>query len=203
MVRPDAAAGSRATTADTSAGNRATGTSTGNRATGASTGNRATGASTGSDATGTSTGSRATGASAGNRATGAARVGTSATAQRREPATTPSTASDTVNGTYLAAYALGTGRGFVLGVASPTAPRRPHHRLRRGRPSLLLTGRHRSGTTTAHSSALVRLLLGTPPEKVASLLGGERWHVVHARPDGETAPDPWPPPPSPPLSAPP
>ena len=35
------------------------------------------------------------------------------------PPATPASATDTVNGTHLAAYALGPGKGFVLGVASP------------------------------------------------------------------------------------
>ncbi|MFD7699508.1 helix-turn-helix domain-containing protein [Streptomyces caelestis] len=114
-----------------------------------------------------------------------------APAQRREPTPVPTTASDTVDGTHLAAYALGPGHGFVLGVASPhRAP--GDHTIASVAAALLslLTGRRQGGTTTAHSSALVRLLLGAPPEKVAPLLGGERWHVVHARPDGRSAPDP-------------
>jgi hypothetical protein len=54
----------------------------------------------------------------------------------------------------------------------------------------LLTGEHQSGTGAARSSALVRLLLGSPPEAVAPLLGrGERWLVVHGSPDTQ-APDP-------------
>lgn len=47
----------------------------------------------------------------------------------------------------------------------------------------LLTGEHHSGAGAARSSALVRLLLGAPPEEVAPLLGADRWLVVHARPD--------------------
>ncbi|MFF5155620.1 PucR family transcriptional regulator ligand-binding domain-containing protein [Streptomyces sp. NPDC000348] len=103
----------------------------------------------------------------------------------------PTSASDTVGGTHLAAYALGPGHGFVLGVASPH--RTPgDHTIASVAAALLtlLTGRRQSGTTAAHTSALVRLLLGGPPEDVAPLLGGERWRVVHARPDGHTAPDP-------------
>ncbi|MEZ3178223.1 PucR family transcriptional regulator [Streptomyces pimonensis] len=105
------------------------------------------------------------------------------------PGPAPASASDTVDGTHLAAYALGT--GFVLGVASPH--RTPgDHTIASVAAALLslLTGRRQSATATAHSSALVRLLLGSPPRDVAPLLGGERWHVVHARPDGPTAPDP-------------
>ncbi|MFC5632758.1 PucR family transcriptional regulator [Streptomyces bullii] len=99
------------------------------------------------------------------------------------------TATDTRASTHLAAYALGTGRGFVLAVA--TARRDPgDHTIASVAAVLLslLTGEQQSGTGAARSSALVRLLLGAPPEEVAPLLGGERWHVVHARPDG-AAPD--------------
>ncbi|MFE2278068.1 PucR family transcriptional regulator ligand-binding domain-containing protein [Streptomyces sp. NPDC059454] len=147
---------------------------------------------------GTATGNRThapagshTHAAAGSRAAGAARVGAAAPGTRRQvtPAPAPTTASDTVNGTHLAAYALGT--GFVLGVASPLRTPGDHTIVSVAAALLtLLTGRQRIGTTAARSSALVRLLLGAPPEDVAPLLGGERWHVVHARPAGPTAPDP-------------
>ncbi|MFC8367141.1 helix-turn-helix domain-containing protein [Streptomyces sp. NPDC057239] len=136
---------------------------------------------------------------AGSRAAGAARAGTAAPGERRQvtpapgehrqAAPTPTSASDTVNGTHLAAYALGT--GYVLGVAAPH--RTPgNHTIASVAAVLLslLTGQQQSGTTAARSSALVRLLLGAPPKDVAPLLGGERWQVVHARPDGHTAPDP-------------
>ncbi|MFE4052428.1 helix-turn-helix domain-containing protein [Streptomyces sp. YIM B13518] len=152
-----------------------------------------------------SAGSRTAAPTAGSRAAGAmgvpplersrewGRVGAAAPAKRREPAPAPppTTASDTVNGTHLAAYALGTNTGFVLGIASPH--RTPgDHTIASVAAALLslLTGRRQTGTATAHASALVRLLLGAPPEDVTPLLGGERWHVVHARPDGRTAPDP-------------
>ncbi|MGW0813870.1 PucR family transcriptional regulator ligand-binding domain-containing protein [Streptomyces viridiviolaceus] len=105
------------------------------------------------------------------------------------------TATETVAGSHLSVYALGTGQGFVLGV---TAPRREpgDHTIASVAAVLLslLTGEHQSGTGAARSSALVRLLLGAGPEEVAPLLGGEggeggRWHVVHARPVAQ-APDP-------------
>ncbi|MFI1211880.1 PucR family transcriptional regulator [Streptomyces sp. NPDC020802] len=101
----------------------------------------------------------------------------------------PSSASDTAAGVHLAAYALGTGQGFVLGVAAPRRDPGDHTIASVGAVLLsLLTGEHRSGTGAARSSALVRLLLGAAPEEVASLLdGGERWVVVHARPDGPAA----------------
>ncbi|GGW78860.1 PucR family transcriptional regulator [Streptomyces lomondensis] len=103
----------------------------------------------------------------------------------------PTSATDTVSGTHLAVYALGAGHGFVLGVA--TAHRAPgDHTIASVAAVLLslLTGEQHSGSGAARSAALVRLLLGAPPEEVASLLGGERWLVVHARPDGDAAPDP-------------
>ncbi|MER6750592.1 PucR family transcriptional regulator [Streptomyces fungicidicus] len=135
-------------------------------------------------------GSRAA-AAAGSRAAGAARVGAAAPGERRQVTPTPTSASDTVDGTHLAAYALGTGHGFVLAVATPH--RTPgDHTIASVAAALLtlLTGQLRSSTATARSSALVRLLLGTPPPEVAHLLGAERWHMVHARPDGQAPPDP-------------
>ncbi|MFE9765552.1 helix-turn-helix domain-containing protein [Streptomyces sp. NPDC005808] len=100
---------------------------------------------------------------------------------------TPSSATDTAGGIHLAAYALGAGRGFVLGVGA--ARREPgDHTIASVAAVLLslLTGEHRSGSGSARSAALVRLLLGASPEAVAPLLGGgERWLVVHARPVGD------------------
>ncbi|MEU3996098.1 PucR family transcriptional regulator [Streptomyces fungicidicus] len=128
---------------------------------------------------------------AGSRAAGAARVGAAAPGKHRQATPTPTSASDTVDGTHLAAYALGTGHGFVLAVATPH--RTPgDHTIASVAAALLtlLTGQLRSSTATARSSALVRLLLGTPPPDVAHLLGAERWHMVHARPDGQAPPNP-------------
>ncbi|MER7774668.1 PucR family transcriptional regulator [Streptomyces sp. NPDC096191] len=106
---------------------------------------------------------------------------------------TSTTATDTVAGTHLAAYALGTGQGFVLGVAAPHRESGDHTIASVAAVLLsLLTGEHQSGTGAARSSALVRLLLGARPEEAAPLLGGggvTHWHVVHARPDTGT-PDP-------------
>ncbi|MFJ6832001.1 PucR family transcriptional regulator ligand-binding domain-containing protein [Streptomyces sp. NPDC091209] len=103
----------------------------------------------------------------------------------------PSSATDTVDGVHLAAYALGSGQGFVLGVAAPR--REPGDHTIASVASVLLsllTGEHQSGSGAARSAALVRLLLGAAPETVAPLLGGERWVVVHARPAGDgPAPD--------------
>ncbi|MER6402694.1 helix-turn-helix domain-containing protein [Streptomyces viridosporus] len=107
----------------------------------------------------------------------------------RPDAGRPASATDTAAGTRLAAYALGTGQGFVLGVAAPRQHPGDHTIASVAAVLLsLLTGEHQSGTGAARSSALVRLLLGSPPEEVAPLLGGERWRVVHARPDAR-APD--------------
>ncbi|MFF1292140.1 MULTISPECIES: PucR family transcriptional regulator ligand-binding domain-containing protein [unclassified Streptomyces] len=101
----------------------------------------------------------------------------------------PTSATDTVAGTHLAAYALGAGQGFVLGVASPEGVPGDHTIASVAAVLLsLLTGEHQSGSGAARSSALVRLLLGAPPQDVAVLLGAERWVVVHARPDAH-APD--------------
>ncbi|MFD4877647.1 PucR family transcriptional regulator ligand-binding domain-containing protein [Streptomyces sp. NPDC058420] len=107
------------------------------------------------------------------------------------PRPAPTSATDTVSGIHLAAYALGTGQGFVLGVAAPQRAPGDHTIASVAAVLLsLLTGAHQSRTGADRSSALVRLLLGAPPEDVASLLGGDRWLVVHALPDAGPAPDP-------------
>ncbi|WP_338485248.1 helix-turn-helix domain-containing protein [Streptomyces sp. SCSIO 75703] len=111
------------------------------------------------------------------------------------------TASDTVAGTRLAAYALGTGRGFALGIAAER--REPGDQTITSLAAVLLsllTGEHHSRSGAGRSSALVRLLLGAGPEEVAPLLlpepaegadgtAGGRWYVVHARADGRAVPD--------------
>ncbi|MFJ2844904.1 PucR family transcriptional regulator ligand-binding domain-containing protein [Streptomyces griseofuscus] len=110
------------------------------------------------------------------------------------PATAkPASATDTADGVHLSAYALGSGEGFVLGVAAGRREGGDHTIASVGAVLLsLLTGEHHSGAGAARSSALVRLLLGATPEEVAPLLdtgdgtsGGE-WIVVHARPDRQT-----------------
>ncbi|MFJ5967188.1 helix-turn-helix domain-containing protein [Streptomyces sp. NPDC093060] len=101
----------------------------------------------------------------------------------------PTSATDTHGDTHLAAYALGAGEGFVLGVA--TSRREPGDHTIASVASVLLsllTGEHHSGAGAARSSALVRLLLGSAPEEVAPLVGEGRWVVVHARPEAQ-APD--------------
>ncbi|WP_205614234.1 PucR family transcriptional regulator [Streptomyces dangxiongensis] len=101
----------------------------------------------------------------------------------------PASATDTLGSTHLAVYALGAGEGFVLGVATPRREPGDHTIASVAAVLLsLLTGEHRSGTGTARSSALVRLLLGAPPEEVAPLLGAGEWLVVHARPDRQAPP---------------
>ncbi|MCD9872189.1 PucR family transcriptional regulator [Streptomyces guryensis] len=103
---------------------------------------------------------------------------------------TPASATETTAGTHLAAYALGAGRGFVLGVAAPQRDPGDHTIASVAAVLLsLLTGEQQSGTGAARSSALVRLLLGAPRADVAALLGPGPWLVVHARPDAQ-APDP-------------
>jgi len=98
-----------------------------------------------------------------------------------------STATDTTAGTHLAAYALGTGQGFVLGIAAPQRDPGDHTIASVAAVLLsLLTGEHQSGTGAARSSALVRLLLGASPAEAAALLGPGQWLVVHARPDAQT-----------------
>ncbi|MFG2782539.1 PucR family transcriptional regulator [Streptomyces prunicolor] len=115
---------------------------------------------------------------------------TSPTSTSPTSPTSPTSATDTVPGAHLAAYALGTGQGFVLGVAAPDRAPGDHTIASVAAVLLsLLTGEHQSRTGADRSSALVRLLLGAPPEEVASLLGGDRWLVVHARQDAH-APDP-------------
>ncbi|MEU6916588.1 PucR family transcriptional regulator ligand-binding domain-containing protein [Streptomyces olindensis] len=115
----------------------------------------------------------------------------SATGTRPSATSRPASATDTVAGVHLAVYALGSGPGFVLGVATPHRAPGDHTIASVAAVLLaLLTGDQRSGTGAARSAALVRLLLGAPPEEAASLLGGERWLVVHARPDADGAPDP-------------
>ncbi|WP_259471506.1 PucR family transcriptional regulator [Streptomyces shenzhenensis] len=102
----------------------------------------------------------------------------------------PASATDALGGTHLAAYALGNGQGFVLGVAVPRREAGDHTIASVAAVLLsLLTGEQQSGTGAARSSALVRLLLGAAPDDVAPLLGDGRWLVVHARPQSQ-APDP-------------
>ncbi|MFJ8631610.1 PucR family transcriptional regulator ligand-binding domain-containing protein [Streptomyces sp. NPDC093568] len=99
---------------------------------------------------------------------------------------TPTSATDTAAGTHLAAYALGAGQGFVLGVAAPHRDTGDHTIASVAAVLLsLLTGEQQSGSGAARSTALVRLLLGAEPEAVAPLLGSDRWLVVHGSPEAQ------------------
>ncbi|MFJ8792907.1 helix-turn-helix domain-containing protein [Streptomyces sp. NPDC102462] len=101
----------------------------------------------------------------------------------------PASATDALGGTHLAAYSLGNGQGFVLGVAVPGREAGDHTIASVAAVLLsLLTGEHQSGAGAARSAALVRLLLGAAPQDVAPLLGDGPWLVVHARPQTQ-APD--------------
>ncbi|MET9665975.1 PucR family transcriptional regulator ligand-binding domain-containing protein [Streptomyces sp. NPDC006475] len=94
----------------------------------------------------------------------------------------PSSASDTVDGIHLAAYALGGSQGLVLGLCAPG--REPGDHTVAGVAVVLLsllTAPHQGVDATGRSAALVRLLLGAGPAEAAPLLGAERWTVVHAR----------------------
>ncbi|MET9394272.1 PucR family transcriptional regulator [Streptomyces sp. NPDC006624] len=103
----------------------------------------------------------------------------------------PASATDSAAGLHLAAWGLGAGQGFVLAVATPRRAPGDHTVASVAAVLLtLLTGEQLSGTGTARSSALVRLLLGARPEEVAPLLGDGPWVVVHARPDTDGAPGP-------------
>ncbi|MFF7040312.1 PucR family transcriptional regulator ligand-binding domain-containing protein [Streptomyces massasporeus] len=146
------------------------------------------------------TASRASAAGTRQAGSGAGRAGARADVAPDRPALVPpadpgrpapSSATDSVAGLHLAAYSLGAGHGFVLGVAAPQRTAGDHTVASVAAVLLsLLTGEQQSGTGAARSSALVRMLLGVPPEEVASLLGDGPWVVVRARPDGDGAPDP-------------
>ncbi|MFH9068051.1 PucR family transcriptional regulator ligand-binding domain-containing protein [Streptomyces alboflavus] len=100
----------------------------------------------------------------------------------RAPRPAPASATDTVAGTHLAAYALAGAHGLALGVA--TRQREPGDHTLAGVAAVLLsllTAPHQGAAESARSAALVRLLLGAAPEDVAPLLGPGRWTVVHAR----------------------
>ncbi|MER6910718.1 helix-turn-helix domain-containing protein [Streptomyces sp. NPDC000594] len=100
------------------------------------------------------------------------------------PLSPPSTASDTVDGHRLSAYAVG-GRGLVLLVATPG--REPGDHTVAGVAVVLLTlltAPHQRLDGAERTSALVRLLLGAEPAATAARLGGTSWTVVRARGTG-------------------
>ncbi|MFD9909772.1 PucR family transcriptional regulator ligand-binding domain-containing protein [Streptomyces sp. NPDC059063] len=95
---------------------------------------------------------------------------------------TPSSATDTVDGTHLAAYALAGAHGLALGVG--TRQREPGDHTVAGVAAVLLsllTAPHQGAAESARSAALVRLLLGAAPQDTAPLLGADHWTVIHAR----------------------
>jgi hypothetical protein len=96
----------------------------------------------------------------------------------------PASATDSVSSAHLAAYALGGGQGFALGIAAEQ--REPGDHTITGVALVLLSllmGKHQGAAESARSAALVRLLLGSAAEEVAPLLGADEWTVVHARGD--------------------
>lgn len=93
----------------------------------------------------------------------------------------PASASGEGEGLRLAAYALGGGDGLTLGVA--TESREPGDHTIAGVAVVLLsllTAPHRGADVSVRDAALVRILLGTPPEEAARALGPGPWTVVHA-----------------------
>lgn len=96
-------------------------------------------------------------------------------------ASPPTSATDTVGGARLAAYALGGGQGLVLGVAAGSREAGDHTVTGVAVVLLsLLTAPHQGAAEAARSAALVRLLLGATPTEAAPLLGPGPWTVVHA-----------------------
>ncbi|MFJ8820861.1 helix-turn-helix domain-containing protein [Streptomyces sp. NPDC102467] len=112
----------------------------------------------------------------------------------------PTSASDTVGGTRLSAYALSGGGGHALGLTGPSRDSGDHTVAGAAVVLLsLLTSRHQlagASGDTDRSAALVRLLLGARPEDVAELLGGAQWRVAQLRWTGAGAAGGTPPPPA-------
>ncbi|GAA2927744.1 PucR family transcriptional regulator [Streptomyces argenteolus] len=105
----------------------------------------------------------------------------------------PASATDTLDGAQLAAYALGGGQGLALGLA--TRRRGPgDHTVAQIAVVLLalLTAPHQGVDAAGRSAALVRMLLGASPGEAAPLLAddGAPWTVVHARRADGAVPDP-------------
>ncbi|MGA5638034.1 PucR family transcriptional regulator ligand-binding domain-containing protein [Streptomyces cinereoruber] len=94
----------------------------------------------------------------------------------------PASASGESEGLRLAAYALGSGDGPTLGVA--TDRRDPGDNTITGVAVVLLsllTAPHRGADAAVRDGALVRLLLGASPAEAAADLDPGPWTVVHAR----------------------
>ncbi|MFI2782988.1 PucR family transcriptional regulator ligand-binding domain-containing protein [Streptomyces sp. ALB3] len=102
-------------------------------------------------------------------------------ASARKPS--PSSATDTRDGTHLFAYALGGGQGLALALATPRRDSGDHTVTGIAVVLLsLLTAPHQGADAAGRSAALVRLMLGAAPGDVAPLLDdGDSWTVVHAR----------------------
>ncbi|WP_328910266.1 PucR family transcriptional regulator [Streptomyces sp. NBC_00234] len=102
-------------------------------------------------------------------------------ATRAAPA--PTSATDTVAGRQLSAYALGGGQGLVLTLAADRRGAGDHTVAGIAVVLLsLLTAPHQGADAAGRSAALVRMLLGADPGDVTPLLGpADRWTVVHAR----------------------
>ncbi|MDF9813355.1 PucR family transcriptional regulator [Streptomyces sp. SPB162] len=114
---------------------------------------------------------------------------------RPQDAQTPSSATDTVSGTHVAAYSLAGGApGEELVLAVAAGRRDAADNALTGVATVLLsllTGPYQGTADTDRSAALVRLLLGARPEDVAPLLTGPtrpaaarddqgpHWIVVH------------------------
>ncbi|MFB6636131.1 PucR family transcriptional regulator ligand-binding domain-containing protein [Streptomyces chartreusis] len=184
---PEATAAGRA--AEATAAGRAPEATAAGRAPEATAAGRAVGIAAAGRAVGIAAAGRAVGIAAAGREPGdvvrGALAGLAAVVRPSGPGT-PTSATDTAAGTHLAAYALGAGQGFVLGVAAPHRDTGDHTIASVAAVLLsLLTGEHQSGSGAARSSALVRLLLGAEPETVAPLLGSGGWLVVHGSPDAQ------------------
>ncbi|MGA5871744.1 PucR family transcriptional regulator ligand-binding domain-containing protein [Streptomyces cinereoruber] len=94
----------------------------------------------------------------------------------------PASASGESGDLRLAAYALGSGDGPALGVA--TDRRDPGDHTITGVAVVLLsllTAPHRGADAAVRDGALVRLLLGASPAEAATALDPGPWTVVHAR----------------------
>ncbi|MFI0224968.1 helix-turn-helix domain-containing protein [Streptomyces lydicus] len=111
----------------------------------------------------------------------------------REGAGGPSSATDTLPGAQLSAYAL-TGRGpgrQALALVVAADPHDPPAHTIAGVAAVLLSlitgpAGDRGPAATGHAAALVRLLVGARPAEVAPLLGAPLWTVVHAERRRET-----------------
>ncbi|MCX5382312.1 PucR family transcriptional regulator [Streptomyces sp. NBC_00083] len=101
------------------------------------------------------------------------------------PKAHPLTATDTADGTHLAAYAPAEAGGTALAVATPH--RTPGDHTIAGVAAVLLsllTAGRPTAEDAARSAALVRLLLGGAPQEAGALLGAGPWVVVHGRGEG-------------------